>query len=66
MEVSRNVLKHTIKEHDIIQKIACQSFSGNVYLVGGAIREMFLKKTPKDYDLALTNEKDLKGPRSPL
>ena len=60
MEVSHNVLKHSIKEHDIIQKIACQSFSGNVYLVGGAIREMFLKKTPRDYDLALTNEKDLR------
>ena len=60
MEVSLNVLKHTIKEYDVIQDIARKSFSGNIYLVGGAIREMFLKKTPRDYDLALTNEKDLK------
>ena len=64
MEVSQNVLKHTIKEHDIIQKIARKSFSGNVYLVGGAIREMFLKQVPKDYDLALTDEKRHQGPRS--
>ena len=61
MEVSRDALKHAIKEHNIIQKIAHQPFSGIVYLVGGAIREMFLKKTPRDYDLALTNEKDLRG-----
>jgi poly(A) polymerase len=61
LEVSQNVLKHTIKEHDIIQKIACKSFSGAVYLVGGAIREMFLKQMPKDYDLALTDEKDIKA-----
>jgi tRNA nucleotidyltransferase/poly(A) polymerase len=61
LEASWDALKHTIKEHGIIQQIAGQSFSGNVYLVGGAIREMFLKRTPKDYDLALTNEKDLGG-----
>jgi len=61
LEVSRDALKHIIKEHDIIQNIACQPFSGTIYLVGGAIREMFLKKTPRDYDLALTNEKDLRA-----
>jgi poly(A) polymerase len=60
LEVSQNGLKHSIKEHDIIQKIARKSFSGIVYLVGGAIREMFLKQMPKDYDLALTNGKDIK------
>jgi tRNA nucleotidyltransferase/poly(A) polymerase len=60
LEVSLNVLKYTIKENDIIQEIARKSLSGKVYLVGGAIREMFLKKTPNDYDLALTDEKDLK------
>jgi tRNA nucleotidyltransferase/poly(A) polymerase len=61
LEASRDALKYAIKEQGIIQQIAGQSFSGTIYLVGGAIREMFLKKTPKDYDLALTNEKDLKG-----
>jgi poly(A) polymerase len=61
LEVSQNVLKHTIKEDTIIQNIARKSFSGNVYLVGGAIREMLLKQMPKDYDLALTNGKDIKA-----
>ncbi len=60
MEVSPYALKDSIKKHDIIKKIAGQFFSGTVYLVGGAIREIFLKKTPRDYDLALTNEKDLR------
>ncbi len=60
MEVSLNVLKHAIKEYDVIQDIARKPFSGTIYLVGGAIREMFLKKTPSDYDLALTDERDLK------
>ncbi len=59
MEVSINVLKETIREHAIIRYIANQSFSGKVYLVGGAIREMLLKKAPRDYDLALTEESDL-------
>lgn len=61
MEVSRDALKNSIQKHDLIKKIACQPFSGTVYLVGGAIREMFLEKTPRDYDLALTNGKDLRG-----
>jgi poly(A) polymerase len=61
LEVSHNILKQAIKEESVIQKIAGQSFSGTVYLVGGAIREMFLKKTPHDYDLALTDENDLRG-----
>jgi poly(A) polymerase len=61
LEVSKNVLKQNIKEQGIIQKIACRSFAGKVYLVGGAIREMFLKKAPNDYDLALTNENDFRN-----
>ncbi|MBA4391180.1 MAG: hypothetical protein C0399_09600 [Syntrophus sp. (in: bacteria)] len=60
MGVSFDALKEAIKEHATIQHIAGQSFSGHVYLVGGAIREMLLKKAPRDYDLALTDEADLK------
>ena len=60
MEVSCNALKEIIKEHAVIRYIADQSFSGHVYLVGGAIREILLKKAPRDYDLALTDEIDLK------
>jgi len=60
LEVSRDALRQVIKKHNIIQQIAGQSFSGTVYLVGGAIRELLLKKEPRDYDFALTDENDLK------
>lgn len=59
MNISSDGLKQAVKEQGIIQKIARRRFSGTVYLVGGAIREMLLKKTPHDYDLALTDAKDL-------
>jgi len=59
LNVSYDGLKQAVKEQSIIQKIARRRFSGTVYLVGGAIREMLLKKTPHDYDLALTDPRDL-------
>ncbi len=59
MNISYDGLKQAVKKQNIIQKIARRRFSGTVYLVGGAIREMLLKKTPHDYDLALTDAKDL-------
>ena len=34
-------------------------FSGDVYLVGGAIRESRLNNAPNDYDLVLSEQKDL-------
>ncbi|HEX2966037.1 MAG TPA: HD domain-containing protein [Syntrophorhabdaceae bacterium] len=60
MDVSHNSLEQAVKEQDAIQKIAGRSFSGDVFLVGGAIREMFLRHAPNDYDLALTNSDDLR------
>ena len=58
--IPSDILKYDIKQNDSIKKISAQTFSGAVYLVGGAIRELFLHKTPKDYDLAITDGKDLR------
>jgi len=58
--IPSDILKFHIKQNDSIKKISAQTFSGAVYLVGGAIRELFLNKTPKDYDLAITDGKDLR------
>ncbi|OPX97031.1 MAG: Poly(A) polymerase I precursor [Syntrophorhabdus sp. PtaB.Bin006] len=48
-----------IAEQKVIQEISRHTFAGKVFLVGGAIRELLLKKTPKDYDFALTRHEDL-------
>jgi len=48
-----------IGEQKVIQEISRHTFAGKVFLVGGAIRELLLKKTPKDYDFALTRHEDL-------
>lgn len=45
---------------DIIRRMRVLPFKGDVYLVGGAIREVALKRVPQDYDLALQNQEDLK------
>ncbi len=58
--IPSDILKYDIKHNDSIKRISARNFSGAVYLVGGAIREMILKKTPKDYDLAMTDKKDLR------
>jgi poly(A) polymerase len=41
-----------------IKKLQGLTFSGRVYLVGGAIRELALGQTPKDYDLVLERPED--------
>lgn len=60
MDVSHDWLRQVVKEQGAIQQLAAHPFSGDVFLVGGAIREMFLKHVPNDYDLALTNPEDLR------
>ena len=49
-----------IKEQGIIREISQHAFTGKIFLVGGAIRELLLNKAPKDYDFALTNQDDLR------
>ncbi|OPY78937.1 MAG: Poly(A) polymerase I precursor [Syntrophorhabdus sp. PtaU1.Bin153] len=48
-----------IRKQKIVQEISRYTFAGKAFLVGGAIRELLLKKTPKDYDFALTRQEDL-------
>lgn len=45
---------------DIVRKMHALPFKGDVYLVGGAIREVALNRAPQDYDLALQDPDDLR------
>jgi tRNA nucleotidyltransferase/poly(A) polymerase len=44
---------------DVIRRIGGHDFAGPVFLVGGALREAALGRTPNDYDLALSRKEDL-------
>ena len=56
---SLDTLKERIKEQRVIKELQGRHFGGDVYLVGGAIRELYLSNTPNDYDLVLSEQKDL-------
>jgi tRNA nucleotidyltransferase/poly(A) polymerase len=58
--VSIDNLFKAISEEPVIKEISRCTFAGKVFLVGGAIREIFLNKNPKDYDFALTQRQDLR------
>jgi tRNA nucleotidyltransferase/poly(A) polymerase len=58
--VSLDNLFGAVREQNIIREISQKTFVGKVFLVGGAIRELLLDKSPKDYDFALTNQEDLR------
>jgi poly(A) polymerase len=53
-------LTERIKEQAVIKKVGSGCFEGNIYLVGGAIREIALGSSPRDYDFIIDQEKDLK------
>ncbi len=57
-QLSRDLIE-AAAEHPVLRRIAGQSFLGKVYLVGGAVREMLLAGKPNDYDLALTDARDI-------
>lgn len=59
MEISHQALARSISARLIIQQLTSTKFSGDVYLVGGAIREIALGRTPRDYDLAISDPDDL-------
>ena len=54
-------LEERIKKKEIISRIARKQFDGDVYLVGGAIREIVLDRSPRDYDFVIDNGKDLRS-----
>ena len=60
MGVSLDNLSEAIQNQPILNAITRCSFSGKVFLVGGAIREFLLHKTPADYDFVLTEPGDLR------
>jgi len=53
-------LKKRIISQHVVKEILARSFKGSIYLVGGAIRELALRKTPKDFDFVLSEYDDLK------
>jgi tRNA nucleotidyltransferase/poly(A) polymerase len=58
--VSLDNLSEAIHNQHVLREISRRSFTGKVFLVGGAIRELLLHKTPADYDLVLTEHGDLR------
>ena len=59
MDVSLELLRTRIKNLGVIAKLSAPTFSGRIYLVGGAIRELALEQAPNDYDLALERAEDV-------
>lgn len=59
MEISHRALIDRISAQHVTVELASCSFSGNVFLVGGAIRELALDRIPRDYDLVLSDPCDL-------
>ena len=57
--VSHDDLAARIRGLETLQQISSATFSGQVYLVGGALREIALGCLPKDYDFALGRPADL-------
>lgn len=53
-------VRNRIAALDIVRKMHVLPFRGDVYLVGGAIREVAIHRVPQDYDLALQDPDDLK------
>ena len=58
MSASLELLRARIKNLHAIGKLSALSFSGRIYLVGGAIRELALGQPPRDYDFALEEPYD--------
>ena len=58
MSASLELLRARIKNLHAIGKLSALSFSGRIYLVGGAIRELALGRSPRDYDFALEEPYD--------
>lgn len=59
MTLSLDALRKRIRGQGILKPIINHAFSGKVYLVGGAIRELILGRAPRDYDFALSSREDL-------
>ncbi len=58
MSITLQLLRERIKNLKIVSGLSAANFSGRVYLVGGAIRELALGESPVDYDFALEDPAD--------
>ena len=58
-KASLELLRARIKNLHVIGKFSVSGFSGRIYLVGGAIRELALGQAPKDYDFAMERAEDI-------
>ncbi len=59
MGLSPASVKERVERDDIVRKIRRHGFAGPVFLVGGALRELALGRTPHDYDFVLERAGDL-------
>jgi tRNA nucleotidyltransferase/poly(A) polymerase len=59
LTLSLETLRQRIRGLETVTAFRKTSFEGQAYLVGGAIRELYLDKTPRDYDFALSSPDDL-------
>ena len=48
-----------IRDDDVVRRLFRPEYGGDVYLVGGALREMILGREPNDYDVVLSRTEDL-------
>lgn len=60
MTQSIDQIKDRIKTVKILEELRKKDIKGEVYLVGGSIRELCLSAIPKDYDFVLTDREDIR------
>ena len=57
--LSPSALAERIAKLEVVERIRNGRFAGRVFLVGGALRELALGRSPNDYDLALSRREDI-------
>jgi poly(A) polymerase len=57
--LSPSALAERIARLDVVGRIRKGRLAGSVFLVGGALRELALGRSPNDYDLALARPEDI-------
>ncbi|MCX8110954.1 MAG: HD domain-containing protein [Syntrophorhabdaceae bacterium] len=61
MTLSIDHIKDQIKAVDLLKRLREKAIKGDVYLVGGSIREFCLSSIPKDYDFVVTHGDDIRA-----
>jgi tRNA nucleotidyltransferase/poly(A) polymerase len=58
-DISPEGLAGRVRDLQIVARVSGHLFTGKIYLVGGALRELFLNREPQDYDFVLSERADL-------